>query len=360
MKTARLRVLLVEDDSADQMNFQRMVKRENLPYDYTIAPSVAEARAALNHGRFDVAVLDYSLADGTAFDLFDLLRDTPIIFATGRTDQDLAIRAIQAGAYDYLIKDFDRDYLKLLPMTVENAIRYARQQEELSLLRKYLRDANERLDFIVRHFVPGNLAEHLIANKELPRLGGQQRTVTLLFADIRGYMTVAEMLEPEMVMGLLNRYYAVIGRIITERGGTINQYAGDQVMAIFNAPDEQPDHAARAVRTALEVQAKLCKLNSALPAGERVIAVQFGIGINTGPAVVGYLGFEDRFDYTALGDTTNVAARLSAAAPSGEIWIGPESFEAVHEFIPTCEVGEMQLKGKAKAVMVYQALTGQV
>jgi class 3 adenylate cyclase len=360
MKTTRLKILLVEDEPADQMNFQRMVRRENLPYDYVMAATVAEARAALKRERFDIAVLDYSLADGTAFDLFDLLRDTPIIFATGRSDQDLAIRAIKAGAYDYLIKDFDRDYLRLLPMTIENASRYARQQEELSLLRRYLRDANERLDFIVHHFVPGNLVAHLIDERELPRLGGQRRTVTLLFADIRNYMTVAEMLEPEMVMGLLNRYYAVIGRIITERGGTINQYAGDQVMAIFNAPDEQPDHAIRAVRTALQVQAEVSKLNSDLPAGERVIAVQFGIGINTGPAVVGYLGFEDRFDYTALGDTTNVAARLSAAVPSGQVWIGPETFEAVHEFIPTCPIGELKLKGKAKPVMVYGALAGQM
>jgi len=359
MEGGALKVLLVENEPVDQMNFTRMIKRENLPYDYVIAGSVAEARQILGCQRFDVAVLDYRLDDGTGFDVFDLLSDTPIIFATGSTEHEVALQAIKAGAYDYLVKDAHREYLKLLPATIENAARYARQHEELSLLRKYLREANERLDYIVRHFVPANLAERLIMQPELPQLGGQRRIVTLLFADIRGYMTVAEMLEPEVVMRLLNRYYAVIGRLITERGGTINQYAGDQLMAIFNAPNDQPDHALCAVRAALDVQAALRSMKSDVPEGEQAIAVQFGIGINTGEAVAGYLGFDDRFDYTALGDTTNVAARLSSTAPSGAVWIGPQTFEAVRESIPTRPVGPQQLKGKAAPVMVYEALEGK-
>src|SRR5258708_5500038 len=111
----QLRVLLVEDNLDDQSAFRRMVKREQLPYSYMIAASTNDAKKILGAEAFDIVVVDYHLGDGTAFDLIDQIGDCPLIFVTGNNDTDSAVRAMKAGAYDYLIKDVQNNYLKVLP-----------------------------------------------------------------------------------------------------------------------------------------------------------------------------------------------------------------------------------------------------
>jgi len=130
MEDIRERVLLVEDDKVDQMVFRKLVKDESLPYDYTIAGSVSEGKKILASEKFDIVITDYFLGDGTAFDIFNSIIDTPIIFVTRAGDQETAVKAMKAGAYDYLIKDPERNYLKVLPGVVENAIKHKKAEEE--------------------------------------------------------------------------------------------------------------------------------------------------------------------------------------------------------------------------------------
>lgn len=151
----RYKVLLIEDDKIDQMVFKRLVDDENLPYDYTVASSVSQAQSILLSGRFDVVIVDYLLGDGTAFDLLDSVRDTPVIFATGVGNEGLAVKAMKAGASDYLIKDPARNYLKALPVTVENAVRHKTAELEL---KKY----HDNLEALVKE-----RTEQLAAEKEL-------------------------------------------------------------------------------------------------------------------------------------------------------------------------------------------------
>ena len=120
--TGRYKILLVEDDTVDQLAFKRLVEEDGLLYDYTIAASVAEAREFLSHNGYEIVIADYMLGDGTAFDLMDAAQGIPMIIATGTGDEEIAVRAMKNGAYDYLIKDPLRNYLKILPMTVENAL----------------------------------------------------------------------------------------------------------------------------------------------------------------------------------------------------------------------------------------------
>lgn len=127
----KIRTLIIEDDKVDQMAFKRFVKDENLPYNYNIAGSISEAKKILDFQRFDIAISDFSLGDGTAFDIFDLIKDTPIIIVTGSGDEEIAVKAMKAGAYDYLIKDRERNYLKVLPVTVENAIKHQNAEKAL-------------------------------------------------------------------------------------------------------------------------------------------------------------------------------------------------------------------------------------
>lgn len=216
-----------------------------------------------------------------------------------------------------------------------------------------LRQSEARLNYLLRRFVPRPVAEQLMDRQQGVQLGGEEREASVLFADIRNYMRIARKLEPPELMNLLNRYFGVIGRVILRYGGTINQYAGDMIMATFNAPHEQPDHAERAVRCALEAQAAL--LQKTTPRAIEV-PVQFGIGVNTGPVVVGYLGFEDRFDFATLGETTNLAFRFSSFALGGQIVIGPSTFEVVQDQLTYNLLEKATLKGSDVPIQLYEAV----
>ena len=134
MKSATCRILLVEDDKLDQMAFSRFVESQQLPYDCTIAASYKLAAEILADNHFDLVISDYSLGDGTALDVLKLTGKTPVILITGQGDEAVAVKAWQAGIYDYLIKDLEHNYLKTLPITVENAVRYTKVAEQAQLL----------------------------------------------------------------------------------------------------------------------------------------------------------------------------------------------------------------------------------
>jgi two-component sensor histidine kinase/ActR/RegA family two-component response regulator len=134
------RILIVEDDLVDQMAFERFARAEKLPYDYLFASSVKEAAEILDREKFDVVLLDYKLGDGTAFDLFEKVKGMPFIIITGTGHEEIAVKAMKAGAYDYLTKDMDGHYLKVLPMTVENALKRKQAEDELLRHRMHLEE----------------------------------------------------------------------------------------------------------------------------------------------------------------------------------------------------------------------------
>jgi len=141
----KIRVLLVEDDAIDQLAFKRLVEDENLPYTYAIAGSVSEARKVLSEEQFDIIISDYSLGDGTAFDVLEFKKHPPVIMITGVGNEEIAVTAMKKGAYDYLIKDLDRNYLKVIPATVENTIKRREMEEEKEQLLKDLQNALARV-----------------------------------------------------------------------------------------------------------------------------------------------------------------------------------------------------------------------
>jgi len=161
MENIRCKVLYVEDDKLDQKAFERLVENGKLPYDYTIAGSASEARSMLGSEQFDVIISDYSLGDGTAFDVLDSVKDTPTIIVTGAGNEELAVKAWKAGACDYLIKDVDRNYLKAVPITVDNVIRHRKTEEKVRLLSGaimstddsvYIADMENKIIFVNKAF----------------------------------------------------------------------------------------------------------------------------------------------------------------------------------------------------------------
>lgn len=142
MENGKVKILIIEDDRVDQLAFERFFEEKNHDYKYCIAGSISEAKRALKEGIFDVVVTDYFLGDGTGLDIFDYAKETPIIVITGSGDEEIAVNALRSGAYDYLIKDMDRNYMKVFPITVENAIK-RKKAEEAKIQREKLQGVIE-------------------------------------------------------------------------------------------------------------------------------------------------------------------------------------------------------------------------
>jgi PAS domain S-box-containing protein len=169
----RRSVLVIEDDKGYQILFRRYVKKNNIPYDYTIASSVAEAKTVLDSKIFDVIVSDYLLGDGTAFDIFDLKIDAPIIVVTGSGDEEVAAKAMKAGAYDYLIKDPESNYLKVLPATVDHVIERKKADERLKQYQLMVESAYDAI------FFKDLNSRYIIANDKTAEVFGLSRAEVL-------------------------------------------------------------------------------------------------------------------------------------------------------------------------------------
>ncbi len=190
------------------------------------------------------------------------------------------------------------------------------------------------------------------------KLGGENRTIAVLFVDIRGFTPLSESLEPEQVVDILNGYLELTTRCIFRHGGTLDKFIGDATMAVFNAPFDTEDYIYKALLTAWDIVQGGNKIEKEYV--ERYGKhVGFGVGVNCGPAVVGNIGCDFRMDYTAIGDTVNTAARLEANAPRGNVYISQAVRDALGDRITVEDVGEIPLKGKSKGIFVY-TVTGVV
>ncbi|MGN0732660.1 MAG: CHASE2 domain-containing protein [Emergencia sp.] len=209
---------------------------------------------------------------------------------------------------------------------------------------------------VFRKYVASQVVDELAKDDSFSlKLGGEKRDVAVLFVDIRGFTPLSESLQPEQVVSILNEYLALTTSCILNNNGMLDKFIGDATMAVFNAPFDLDDYVFRAVKAAADMRDGAGELTEKLHQqfGKKV---SFGIGVNCGEAVVGNIGCEFRMDYTAIGDTVNTAARLESRAGAGEILISKEVRDRLQDRIETEQVGEMELKGKSRAIMVYRVL----
>jgi adenylate cyclase len=213
-------------------------------------------------------------------------------------------------------------------------------------------DKREVKDLFGKYVSPQVAGEILrLSDAEELKLGGEQYEVTVLFLDIRGFTRLSEQMSPEGVVNMLNKYFSVIIARILANDGMINKFAGDSIMAIWNAPQSQPKHALMAVRAAIESQKFITEMQQREP---DLPQAQFGFGINTGPAIAGNVGSTGRMEYTVIGDAVNLASRICGATPGGKTWISEQTYEQVKGEISATVIGPQQFKGKEKPVTIYQ------
>jgi PAS domain S-box-containing protein len=221
--------------------------------------------------------------------------------------------------------------------------------EDLTETKRLLAEQQKVKD-VFQRYVAKSVVDKLLTAP--PKLGGERQHVTIIFADVRGYTSFSERVTPEELVSILNTYISLVTRPIFASEGVITNFLGDGILAVYNAPLAQPDHALRGVFAALAMIRDLKEYHDRL--GIKVPAVNYGIGVNTGYAVVGNIGAETMMNYTVIGDAVNTASRLCSAAKAGQIVISAGTHEAVKDHVIAAQLEPLQVKGKSQPVMAYE------
>ena len=202
-------------------------------------------------------------------------------------------------------------------------------------------------------FLPEYVVKQMLENPESFKLGGVTQTITILFADIRGFTRISEHAPPEKIVQLLNRYFSAMTDIIFAHGGTLDKYLGDGLMALFGAPTVTPKDAANAMAAAVAMQRRMISINDELHA-EGYPEIGIGIGLHTGEVIVGYIGSERRSEYTAIGDTVNTASRLESNAKAGEILVSEVTANAARSRYQLAPREPISVKNRVQPVPLFE------
>jgi class 3 adenylate cyclase len=349
MSASRALALVVDDSAVNRKVLARHLASLDID-----AREAADGREALDvlgsdGAGVDIVLLDIEMPELDGYETLaaikgdDALRHLPVIMISAVEELESVVRCIEMGATDYLPKPFNPAILearvraslsgkRLHDLEVESAARQA----------ELLRTIENQKDELSRFLSPQVAA--LVSSPEGAQLlAGHRRIATTMFADLRGFTPFSEAADPEEVLGVLRDYHRVMGELIVEHGGTLEHFAGDGMMIFFNDPVLQDDHVERAVRMAIAMRDRF----DVLAAGwaQRGHQLGFGVGIDTGFATLGRIGFEGRYDYGMVGTAVIRASRLSSAAGPNQILLSPASHAEVAGLFEVEELGEVHLKG---------------
>ena len=355
------RILIVDDNETNRDILHTRLSLHG--YDLKQACDGEEALSAAREHLPDLILLDIMMPKIDGIEVCRRLKnDTtlpfmPIILTTAKADSKDVVSGLEAGADEYLTKPIDQ---VALVARVKSVLRLKALHDQVHDLNRGLEQrVTEQLGEIermgrLRRFLPPQVADLIVASGNERQLESHRREITALFCDLRGFTGFSESSDPEDVMALLSQYHAAIGGIIHKHSGTLERYAGDGVMVIFNDPVPVENPALKAVQMALEMRAALSIL---IDKWRRLgHDLGFGIGISHGYATLGTIGFEGRFDYAAIGTVSNVASRLCDEAQSGQILISPRVLLAVESAVSVEPAGEFELKGIRRPMAAHNVL----
>jgi adenylate cyclase len=360
MSPSRAVALIVDDSVVNRKVLARHL--ESLDIASHEAANGREALEVLRSGGVDVGVvlLDIVMPEMDGYETLaaikadETLRHVPVIMISGVEELDSVVRCIEMGATDYLPKPFDPAILgariraslagkRLHDLEVESAARQAQLLHTIELQKEEL-----------SRFLSPQVAALVSSPEGAQLLAGHRRLATSVFCDLRGFTPFSEAAEPEEVLGVLREYHRTMGELIVEHGGTLEHFAGDGMMVFFNDPVLQDDHVERAVRMSLAMRDRFDDL--AARWSKRGHSLGFGVGIDTGYATLGRIGFEGRYDYGMVGTAVITASRLSSAAAAGQILLSPRSHADVEHLVDVEPVGELQLKGFSRPISPVNVL----
>ena len=346
--------LVVDDSGVNRMLLSRHLA--TLGIDSREATDGRSAIEALSTYGSEVAVvlLDVEMPEMDGYETLaaiksdESLRHLPVIMISAVDELDSVARCLEMGAADYLPKPFN-------PVILAARVRASLADKRLHDVEVAHAEAQaEMLETIDRQKTELSrfLAEQVAALISSPEgeqlLAGHRRETTSVFCDLRGFTTFSDSAEPEELLGVLREYHSAMGALIVKYEGTLEHFAGDGMMVFFNDPVLQSDHVERAVNMSIDMREAFATL--AARWSKLGFDLGLGIGIATGYATLGRIGFEGRYDYGAIGTAIIIASRLSSAAAADQILLNPRAHAAVEALVDVEEVGELQLKGLLRPV----------
>jgi class 3 adenylate cyclase len=236
------------------------------------------------------------------------------------------------------------------PTDLALAVGFA-EQAAIGVANAELLETIERQRSELARFLSPQVASLVSSPEGEALLAGHRREITALFCDLRNFTVFSESAEPEEVLGFLRRYHATVGALVVEHEGTLEHFAGDGIMVFFNDPARQDDHAARAARLAIAIRDRFVEISEDWRRRGHVL--QVGIGLATGYATMGRIGFEGRYDYGGVGNAIILASRLSSEAAAGEILVAQRTFAAIDGEVAAVPAGERKLKGFSRPMPVF-------
>jgi class 3 adenylate cyclase/CheY-like chemotaxis protein len=337
-------------------------------YRTSTATSGAEALAAIAAEPPDLVLLDVMMPGMSGYDVCRAIRADPaqamlpVVLVTALDPAEERAKGLDAGADDFLSKPVSQSELLA---RVRSLLRIKSLYEEVLCQKRELAELNqslerrvadgvsqlERVGRLKRFFSP-QLAELIVAGGADDPLKSHRREITVVFVDLRGFTAFTETADPEEVMSVLGEYHAEIGRLVMEHEGTLERFSGDGLMIFFNDPVPVADPAPRAVRMAQAMQCEVERLSVGWR--KRGYELQMGVGIAQGFATIGGIGFPGRIDYGAIGNVTNLAARLCGEAHGGEILVSQRVCALLDGQIAVESRGELVLKGFQRPVPAFR------
>jgi adenylate cyclase len=365
-------ILVVEDNEVHRTTLVTRLEREG--HRVTSAENGVQALDLMRSQPFDVVLLDILMPEMDGYQVLKhikadpTLQHLPVIVITAVDDTESAVRCIEMGADDFLTKPFDLILLRarITAGLTKKGLHDLEQQhvEEMARLNQRLEArVEEQMAELVRtgelkRFLPRQIAEGLVAGRLAPTKGFERRKVTILFSDMVGFTDLSDSLDPEELSDVLDEYLREMSAVLVTHGGTLDNYIGDGVMAVFGAPEraEERDQALSAVRAAIAMRDRAREL--AARVRERGIPADFGIrvGVNAGHCTVGVFGSDVLRAYKVVGFAVNVAARLQTEAAPGTILCGYRTYALVRDRVRAVQREPLTIKGAARPVEAWEIL----
>ena len=339
------RILVVDDEPNNRDMLARRLKRRGYAVDEA-SDGVAALRK-IEGQRFDVVLLDVMMPGMSGLEVLDALRsersasELPVILATALTDRADVVEGLRRGANDYVTKPID---FPIVLARIETQLAAVRATREMASLARELELRGAFIRRMFGRYVSDDVADAVMRRAESLELGGEKRRVTILLSDLRNFTSLSESLEPRQVVSVLNNYLSAMTEAIQMHGGTIDEFIGDAILALFGAPLTGEDDAARAVACAMAMQRAIGQVNE-MNRAQGLPGVEMGVAVATGDVVVGNIGSERRTKYAAVGSAVNLAARIEAHTRGGEVRISDATWQEVANLVTVDDEREVEAKG---------------
>ena len=347
------RILVVDDNDSNRNLLAHQLRRQG--HDISMTASGREALEMIRESAPDLILLDLFMPDLNGFDVLremnkdEALRAIPVIIITGLSDKNAAVKCIEAGAFDLLIKPVSP---ALLEARVSACLERKAWHDKEQAYQQELEKSYTFIRKVFGRYLSDEVVQQILESDEGMQMGGGKQQVTIMMTDIRGFSVLSQELDPQDCVRILNNYFGVMTPLIQKYDGVIDEFLGDAILAIFGAPVKTNDHARQAVACALEMQQAMAEVNHNNRKWD-LPGIEMGIALNTGEVVVGNIGSETRSKYGVVGHHVNLTARIESFTVGGQVMASEYTVEEIDTDVTIASSMQVEAKGIKDQVKIH-------